>query len=78
MEEATFDTLDGVSVNVVLETVGGWSGGGDGGAGEPLEFCLTDELLELELLELELLIVIDVAAAVAVSSVGAVVMEEVD
>ena len=69
---------DGVSVNVLLETVGGWSGGG-GGGGEPLEVFLTDELLDLELdlLELELLVVVDVTAAVAVSPVGAVVMEEV-
>ena len=79
MGEATFDTFDGVSVNVLLETVGGRSGGG-GGGGEPLEVSLTDELLDLELdlLELELLVVVDVTAAVAVSPVGAVVMEEVD
>ena len=78
MGEATFDTSDGVSVNVLLDTVGGWSGVG-GGGGEPLEVSLTDELLDLELdlLELELLVVVDVTAAVAVSPVGAVVMEEV-
>ena len=78
MGEATFDIFDGVSVNVLLDTVGGWSGGG-GGGGEPLEVFLTDELLDLELdlLELELLVVVDVTAAVAVSPVGAVVMEEV-